>query len=156
MKMTKALKSSAANPPSPAKRQPPGRPVVLLIEDEQVVREFLKPILEQRAHCRTVEAATRKLALALAEQRKVDVVIYNPARRGMNGYEFLQAFKLAHPNIPVIVHSGMMAGAHEARAYRSGAFRCLSKPAEVELILKVVREAVEHRMAQKGRARLTS
>ena len=158
MKTTKRPKSSATTRPKPAKGKLPRRPnrrrpVVLVVDDEPVLRGMLKLALEQLAHFRVIDAATSELALELAEQDEVDVVISDLNRwPGMDGFQFLKFFKQTYPDTPVIVLSGVLTGARQRRAYRLGAFRCLVKPVSADEFLSVVREALEHRTARKNHA----
>ena len=116
----------------------------MVVDDDPTLREFLKTVLEKFAHCRAVGVATSELALRVADRRKVDVVISDLVRPGMDGFDFLKTFKLAYPDTPVIIFSGQVAGARERRAYRLGAFSCLLKPATHNEILRVVNETVAH------------
>ena len=119
----------------------------------EAMRDMLEIILKDHAGCRVILAETSEQALGEAERNEVDAVISDLNRSpGMDGFQFLEAFQLAHPSTPVIIFSGTVTGARQRRALRLGAFRCMSKPATVDEILKLVREALEYRMARKGQA----
>lgn len=130
------------------------RPTVLVVDDEPMIHALLKVVLKARPRCRVIEAGTGEQALELVERHEVDAVVSDLYRHGMNGFEFLKVSKLAHPDVPVIILSSMLTGARERRAYRLGAFRCLLKPATADAIRRTVREALEHRMTRKDRAKV--
>ena len=120
-------------------RMPP--PLILVVDDEKHPRQRLMQLLTDRLGCRVVEAETSEQALEFAQHHDVDLVISDLARPGMGGLEFLQAFKSAHPSIPVIIHSCVAVGDRERKAYQLGAFRCLTKPSTAEEIVRAVEEA---------------
>jgi len=60
--------------------------------------------------------------------RKLNLVISDIVRPGMDGLAFLQAFKKERPNVPVMIVSGAMNSALRKRAYRLGAVACYTKP----------------------------
>ncbi len=150
MKATKRAERSVNGAPSTKRKQAPRHkmPTVLVVDDVPFLGEFLKPILRARARCRVVVAETSEKALRLAKHDEFDVVISDLSRPGMDGLQFLKAFKLAHPDTPVIIYSGALDSTRQRRAYRFGAFRCLSKPQMTDTILGLVREALEHRIAR--------
>jgi len=120
----------------------PPQPVILVVDDEKRPRQNLMELLTDRLGCRVVEAETSEQALEFAKHNDVDLVISDLARSGMGGLEFLQAFKAAHPKIPVIIFSCVAVGDGEREAYRLGAFRCLAKPGTPEEIVTVVGEVL--------------
>jgi two-component system, response regulator YesN len=129
-----------------------GRPTVLVVDDEPMIHDLLKAILNASPRCRVIAAETGEQGLKLAEHHKVVAVVSDLYRHGMSGFEFLKISKRAHPDVPVIILSSMLTAACKRRAYRLGAFRCLLKPTTADAIRRAVRDALEHRMARKDRA----
>jgi len=85
--------------------------------------------LELNADVRVVTAETSEEALKLARRhRKLNLVISDIVRPGMDGLAFLQAFKKERPTVPVMIISGAMNSKLRKRASRSGAASCYSKP----------------------------
>jgi CheY-like chemotaxis protein len=82
------------------------RPTVLVVDDEPMIHALLKVILKARPRCRLIEAETGEQALELVERHETDAAVSDLYRHGMNGFELLKVFKLAHPDIPVIILSG--------------------------------------------------
>lgn len=121
------------------------RPLALVVDDLDAVRECIGLILWERLGVRTVGAASSEVALSLAQQRKFDVVTSDLTRAGMNGLEFLRVFNQAHPTVPVIIVSAALDEAKTRRARCLGAFGCLSKPFTCGGLVGLVRAAIASR-----------
>ena len=86
-----------------------------------------------------IQAATNRQALAVARNRKLDLVISDICRPGtMDGLQFLEVFKLSHPGIPVIIASGNSSPANRCRAIWGGAYEFPPKPLTLEQLLAIV------------------
>ena len=115
------------------------RRTVLIIDDQESIRELIKTILGEFGDWKTIEAATSHQGLAVARNRRVDVVLSDIVRPGkLNGLEFLEVFKASHPDIPVIMVSGNSDPALRYRAIRSGAYAFVPKPFTWQELLGIV------------------
>lgn len=117
---------------------------ILIVDDHALNRAFLMTLLGYSPH-RLLEAADGKEGLLMAQREKPDLVISDILMPNMDGHEFVMRMRTdpALADIPVIFYT---AGYHEAEARviaRACAVRhVLSKPAEPELILRTVQEAL--------------
>lgn len=154
-KRSKSLDSTASSTGQIPQRRVDCRwPVTLLVDDSWIAREMVKMIIRHNhIHCRVIEAETSEQALELAKHVQVDCVISDLIRPGMDAFQFIKAFRLAHPFVPILIHSGHAFGARALRARQLGAFRCLSKPQRAENIHDAVTEALKQRKALKRRSR---
>jgi CheY-like chemotaxis protein len=76
--------------------------VVLVIDDEQLVRAGIRRILQQ--HYTVLEAANGAAGLALIDSRPdVRVVILDVIMPGMSGIEVLAEIRARRPDLPVLV-----------------------------------------------------
>ncbi|HEX7862422.1 MAG TPA: response regulator [Verrucomicrobiae bacterium] len=83
------------------------QPVVLLAEDEEVLREFANLILRKHGfHVLTARDGTEALRLADQFDGQVDVLFTDVVMPKMNGTELYKHFTQKHPNTPVIFTSG--------------------------------------------------
>jgi CheY-like chemotaxis protein len=125
---TKTSKAKAA-PAKPTHKSSYAQPLMLLVDDVEQVHLVMKPLLEFKAGVRVLSATTSDEALQLARKNpKLDLVISDIRRPGLNGIEFLEVFKKERPSVPVIMVSGALSNAVRQRAYRLGAAACYSKP----------------------------
>jgi CheY-like chemotaxis protein len=81
--------------------------VALVVDDEPVVRHFIRRILESDA-CGIVEAADGEAALRLIEQNRpaVDFVLTDLRMPGIDGFDLLQVLAAHRPDLPVLCMSG--------------------------------------------------
>ena len=115
------------------------RRTVLIIDDQELIRELIKTILGEFGGWRTIEAATSHQGLAVARNRRVDLVLSDIVRPGkLDGLEFLEVFKASHPAIPVIMVSGNADPALRYRAAWLGAYAFLPKPFTCQELLGIV------------------
>lgn len=86
---------------------PGGCETILLVEDEESVRDVALMILEELGY-NVIEAANGKEALALAENEKgqIDLLMTDIVMPGMNGRELAEKILKAHPEIKVLYTSG--------------------------------------------------
>ena len=84
-----------------------GRATVLLVDDEEMIREAATAVLESLGL--TVVTAADGLEALEAVQRpdlKVDVVLMDLTMPHMDGREAFHAIRRIHPDMPVILSSG--------------------------------------------------
>jgi CheY-like chemotaxis protein len=90
-----------------SKQQNSPRLVVLVVEDEWLVRDAIVEYLED-AGCRVLEAASGEDALSVLEREQAIDVLLTDIRLngGINGWEVGEAFRKKHADNPVIYASG--------------------------------------------------
>lgn len=123
-------------------RKPAGRSV-LIVEDEQRDAELLTELL-QECECEIAVdvAASAEEGLAKVLDKRFDLIICDYCLPGMNGLSFLKAVKKTRGNIPVVVLSGYAHQELEAQLIRHGAFIYVSKDADRQILVNVVKEAL--------------
>jgi CheY-like chemotaxis protein len=99
--------------------------MILVVEDEPIIREVVCDILKASHECRAVRTAEE--GLELLTESAFDVVITDVKLPEMDGDEFMLRAREMHPGLPVIVISGGY-GYDENRFLDAGAFGYLLKP----------------------------
>jgi two-component system cell cycle sensor histidine kinase/response regulator CckA len=86
---------------------PAARPVVVLVEDEELIRRLLERVLES-AEYEVVVAPNGEVALGLIEQRAGDLALLltDLVMPGMSGLELARAARELQPDLPVLCMSG--------------------------------------------------
>jgi DNA-binding NtrC family response regulator len=123
------------------------QPTVLVIDDEEPVRETLVELLSIGGY-RTITAASVVEAEEAKERLGVEgihLVITDihltPGRQVRAGYVLAQRWRAQHPGLPIILISGDSSN-QELPEVRDGSLRFLPKPFQMETFLQVVREAL--------------
>lgn len=120
---------------------------VLVVDDDDVIRETLLELLEGNYQCQV--ASTAEDALQKLEAQPFDVVVTDVSLPGLSGGELLAKVRELYPETPVIIVSGL-SDQEQAHSLKSlGAFDYLLKPFRLEMVEESVKRAVEHRQDKK-------
>jgi CheY-like chemotaxis protein len=117
---------------------------VLLVEDEEIVRGFLREVLEA-AGCTVVTAADGYEAFRIVQSDlgPVDVVVTDLVMPGMGGAELMSRLSARYPGLPVVYMSGY--ADHEAPDVDYSAAVFLRKPLSPSALVQAVQDAVHGR-----------
>ena len=118
-------------------------PRVLLVDDDETIRDTLYELLSENYICQTAETAEK--ALARLEADEYDVVLTDISMPGLSGLELLGHVRQKYPDTPVIIISGIGDQEHAQGLIKIGAFDFLLKPFSLDGVEKSVRRAVEYR-----------
>ena len=116
-------------------------PLVLLVDDEPLLRDTLVQIFEGEGF-RAVSAADGATAVGLAEQLRPDVVICDVLMPGTNGIETAKLIRRICSSVPIILFSGQAAatGLIEDAQSEGYDFEVLAKPIRPEFLISVIRK----------------
>ena len=118
-----------------------GSETVLLVEDEESVRQLVRETLESRGYT-VLEAEDGEKALAIAGQKDgLQLMITDVVMPGINGQELAKEIAKSHPKTKVLFLSGYAEDTIRQDALEPGtAF--LQKPFTLQTLLKKVREVL--------------
>ena len=114
---------------------------ILIVDDDDVIRDTLCELLASDHYCQT--ASTAEDALQKLEARHFDVVLTDISMPGLSGRELLRRVLRLYPELPVIVISGLSDQDQAQSLIGAGAFDYLLKPFRLEVVEESVRRAVE-------------
>ena len=117
--------------------------LILVVDDDEVIRDTLYELLSQQYLCQTAETAEQ--ALARLEVATYDVVLTDISMPGLSGLELLGHVRQKYPDTPVIIISGISDKEHAQGLIRLGAFEYLLKPFRLEVVEKSVKRALDRR-----------
>lgn len=115
---------------------------VLLVDDERQFVETLSERLTMRDMGSAV-AYDGESALELIDQDEPEVMILDLKMPGIDGIEVLRRVKATRPDIEVIILTGHGSEADREICMKLGAFAYLTKPVDIDLLSKTIKEANE-------------
>lgn len=121
-----------------------GRPVVLLVDDEPRILSALRRAL-RREGWELLLAETSREALALVQERPVDVVLSDHKMPGMTGLELLGRVAECRPDAARMLITGWTEAVDEDDLRRVGVRAILNKPWDDADLKLALRSAVEGR-----------
>ncbi len=116
------------------------REVILVVDDERIIRATLKGLLERTYRVRAVESGGQ--ALQALDRERYDLVLLDIQLPDMSGLEILKRIKERHSNTIVIMLTGHASIDNVIEALRQGATNYLRKPVSNEAILTSVRRGL--------------
>ncbi len=124
-------------------QQPAGRSVVLVVDDEFLVRNVLSEIL-QDAGFHVLQAENARDAIAILEKpASVDLVFSDVKMPGMDGFELARWVNENRGDMPVILASGYVGKTNMACELRCTEF--LKKPFDFDTVIQQIRDTIARR-----------
>ena len=119
---------------------------ILVVDDEEYVRDLLRDILEKEG-CEAVVAEGGRQALRLFENENFDAVFTDVGMPDMNGWELSRAVRQRNAKIPVAIITGWgeAVGSHERQAAQVD--WVVAKPFDAPQIAEMAREVLRRRVA---------
>ena len=130
-----------SEPPAPAPAR--GSGTVLLVEDEEMVRDLTMSMLESMGY-RCLAIADPREALVVAENPdvEIDLVLTDVLMPGMRGQEMMEALRKVRPGAKCIYMSGYTAAILDDESVRREGAAFLKKPFQMEELGKLVQEVL--------------
>ena len=127
------------------------RPRLLVVDDEDFVRELLQDILEGE-DCDVRLAASGSEALALFREFPFDAVCTDVGMPGMSGWELAREIRQLNKKIPIAVITGWgeAVGSNEQKA--AGVDWVIAKPFTADRIAELVRDIASHHESTKPKS----
>jgi CheY-like chemotaxis protein len=120
-----------------------GSETILLVEDEESVRQLVRETLEARGyHVLEAENGNAGLALAASHPGILHLVITDVVMPGLSGHELVQQLIPARPGIKVLYLSGYAQDAVDANASADAPRAFLQKPFTLQSLSRKVREVL--------------
>ena len=116
-------------------------PDILVVDDDDVIRETLFELLSTEYSCQTADTAEE--ALAKLQTQRFDAVLTDISMPGLSGMELLTRVVELYPETPVIIISGLSDHDQAQSLIGRGAFDYLLKPFRLEVVEESVRRAVD-------------
>jgi len=112
---------------------------ILVVDDEDFVRELLQDILESE-DCEVFVAENGSMALEIFQTIKFDGVFTDVGMPGMSGWELAQAIRNLNQNIPIAVITGWGEAVGSTEQKAAGVDWVVAKPFSADRIVELVNE----------------
>ena len=119
-------------------------PSILIIDDEQVMRDVLTTLLTEEGY-KVFSANSGEEGIEQIRQEMVDLVVLDLMLPGQGGLATLEEILSIDPDIVVIMISAYASIENAVRATKSGAFDFVTKPFNNEELLIVVGNGLKKR-----------
>lgn len=110
---------------------------ILVVDDEEVVRQFLVAAL-QTPQRQVLTAASGEEAIEIAKKTDLDLVTLDVVMPGISGVETFRQLHALRPELPVVIVTGYPDSDLMAKALEIGPFTVINKPIDINQIQKVV------------------
>jgi DNA-binding NtrC family response regulator len=146
-----------ASPPSTINHVPvprgPARAVILVVDDDAAMCEFLKEELEREGFA--VEVANGgRAGLERVKRGGVDLVVSDVRMPDLDGLDLLREVRALDPSLHVIIITGFGSIDTAIRAVKLGAYDFLVKPFEIDRLLPTIDKALAERALRSEVVRL--
>jgi len=118
---------------------------ILVVDDDQGMREFLEIMLGREGY-RVIVAANAEKAWECCRKQKFDLVITDLKMPGIDGIEFIKGLKDISPETMAILITAYASGETALTAMKEGAYDYIEKGFDIEEIKVTIRDA----LAKKG------
>lgn len=127
------------------------RPAILIIDDEEQIRNLLRDLLSREHDCTTVGSAED--ALAILKTVNFNLVISDISMGGISGLDLVPRVLAQTPDTVVVMISGQQTIDFAIEAMRAGAFDYITKPLDLRHVKTAVRRALAHHELLKQKRR---
>jgi len=117
---------------------------VLVVDDEAVIREGVRRILENSGFM-VETCASGRLALEMIQEKSYQLVITDLKMPGMGGMEVLKTIKILQPEVPVIIITGYSTVETAVEAMKNGAVDYVAKPFTPDILMEKICKALEQK-----------
>ncbi|HVB56262.1 MAG TPA: HD domain-containing phosphohydrolase [Candidatus Acidoferrales bacterium] len=117
---------------------------ILVVDDEEAIREVISTLLETQGYRCTV-CSNGRMGLNAFRKDSFDLVLSDIIMPEMDGLKLLSELRQDDPDVPVIMVTAMHDISIALEAIRAGAYDYILKPFEKDQLHLSVRRALEHR-----------
>ena len=121
--------------------QSEGKTTILVIDDEQGVRDLFAKVLSRQDY-NVLTAASGADGIQVAREQKVNLILLDIKMPGMDGLETLRRLKKVTPETAVIIITGFGTLQTSRKALKLGAVDYITKPFDLDFALSVIKDTL--------------
>ena len=113
--------------------------IFLVADDHSLIRQGIIFVIEdQEAHAKIIQASTLRETLQMIKKYPVDFIIMDAHFPDGNSINHISEIKQEHPNVKILIFSGVEEEVHALKFINQGADGFLSKMSEEEEISRAI------------------
>jgi DNA-binding NtrC family response regulator len=136
--------SAAASPASRPTGAPLPRAVILIVDDDDAMCDYLREELEHEGF-RAEVAGSGRAGVERVKKGGIDLVVSDVKMPDLDGLDLLREVRQVHPTPYVITITAFGSIDTAIRAVKLGAFDYITKPFEIEQLVLVIQKALSER-----------
>jgi len=119
-------------------------PKILVADDEAVIRDLFRRILETKGHQVTM-AKDGSEALDKIKEEPFDVVFLDIVMPGIGGLKACQTIEKINPEVKIVMMTGYGTEVEEeiGKSLKAGAYECLYKPFTIKELLDTLEKVLK-------------
>ena len=124
--------------------------VILVVDDNETVREGLAHVAKKLGHTVLI-AASGSAGVAAFKQKRADFVITDLKMEGGTGVDVLKGISALDSDVPIMIITGFGTVETAVEAMKLGAFDFITKPIQPEVVRLKIERALELCATRRGR-----
>lgn len=120
------------------------KPTILIVDDEQIVRESLKQWFIEDDYC-VETACDGETALKMYKKGKYDLILTDIKMPGISGLDLLEKLKAEDPAAVIILITAFASVPTAIQALKAGAYDYITKPVDPDELSHVIKRAVDQK-----------
>lgn len=126
---------------------------ILLVEDEELVRNLAKQILESYGYM-VFDARNAREAMMFWEKEAahIDLIISDIVMPNISGYDFARQIRREHEKVPILFISGFVDRLEELKSLQDRNLFFLQKPFSYDSLTKKIKEILENKRLSRKKA----
>ena len=119
-------------------------PKILVVDDEAVIRDIFKRILETKGH-QVVAVESGSEALDKIKEEPFDIIFLDIVMPGIGGLKTCQTIEKINPEAKIVMMTGYGTEVEEeiGKALKVGAYECLYKPFTIKELLDTIEKVLK-------------
>jgi DNA-binding NtrC family response regulator len=133
----------------PQEELPRGTETILVVEDEDVLRDLLVRMLEMQGYKVIPASDGDEAVMRFSERAKeIDLVLSDMGLPKRSGWDALRMMRKLNPKIRALLASGYIDPDQKSEILKSGVMNFLHKPYKMEEVLKAIRETLDQKKSK--------
>lgn len=121
-----------------------GKPLILAVDDEENIRNLITYTFEEH-NLEVMTAENGKAAITILENNPIDVIITDLLMPTMTGLALIREMKKRKSAIPIIIITAYGDTEMVKEIIAEGVFRLIEKPLDFDILVPIVRDAIENK-----------